>query len=88
MHRTQCATYSDKVIVPGHGKVCDLPKARRETKDYLVLLRNHMRKAYDAGSDLRTAIDTLDQRAFGHLENYELLKGGNASRVYLEMESE
>lgn len=77
-----------KVIVPGHGKVCDLPKAHRETKDYLVLLRNHMRKAYDTGSDLQTAIDTLDQRAFGHLANYELLKGGNASRVYLEMESE
>jgi len=77
-----------KVIIPGHGKVCDFPKARSDTKDYLVLLRNHMRKAYDAGSDLQKAIDTLDQSAFRHLENYELLKGGNASRIYLEMESE
>ena len=77
-----------KVIVPGHGKVCDLPKAQRETKDYLTLLRNHMRAAYDAGTDLQTAIDTLDQHAFAYLQNYELLKGGNASRVYLEMESE
>ena len=77
-----------KVIVPGHGKVCDLIQARRDTKDYLTLLRNHMRKAYDAGSDLQKAIDTLDQSAFRHLENFELLKGGNASRVYLEMEAE
>ena len=77
-----------KVIIPGHGKVCDLQKARSDTKDYLSLLRNHMRKAYDAGSDLQKAIDTLDQRAFSYLEHYELLKGGNASRVYLEMESE
>ena len=77
-----------KVIIPGHGKVCDLAKARHDTKDYLNLLRNHMHKAYDAGSDLQKAIDTLDQSAFRHLENFELLKGGNASRVYLEMETE
>lgn len=77
-----------KVIIPGHGKVCDLPKARHDTKDYLSLLRSHMRKAYDAGSDLQKAIDTLDQSAFRNLENYEQLKGGNASRVYLEMEME
>jgi hypothetical protein len=36
---------------------------------------------------LQQAIDSLDQSAFKHLQNYELLKGGNASRVYLEMES-
>lgn len=77
-----------KVIIPGHGKLCDLSKAQRDTRDYLVLLRKHMRKAYDAGSDLQQAIDTLDQSAFRRLENFELLKGGNASRVYLEMEAE
>ena len=77
-----------KVIIPGHGKVCDLTKARHDTKEYLSLLRNHMHKAYEAGSDLQQAIDTLDQSAFSHLENFEMLKGGNASRVYLEMETE
>jgi glyoxylase-like metal-dependent hydrolase (beta-lactamase superfamily II) len=77
-----------KAIIPGHGKVCDLPKARHDTKDYLSLLRSHMRKAYAAGNDLQTAINTLDQSAFRNLENYDLLKGGNASRVYLEMEAE
>lgn len=77
-----------RVIIPGHGKVCDLNKAQRDTKDYLVLLRKHMRKANDAGAEMQKAIDTLDQSAFRNLENYELLKGGNASRVYLEMEAE
>lgn len=77
-----------KVIIPGHGKVCDLPKAQRDTGDYLLLLRNHMRKAVDVGQDLQTAINTLDQGAYKHLEMYELLKGGNASRVYLEVEAE
>ena len=36
--------------------------------------------------DLQAAIDSLDQSAFRHLANYDLLQGGNASRVYLEME--
>lgn len=60
---------------------------RRETKDYLALLTTHMERAVDKGNDLQQAIDSLDQSAFRHLQNYELLKGGNASRVYLEMES-
>lgn len=77
-----------KQIVPGHGKVCDLAKAKRDTKDYLVLLRTHMKTSLDKGLDLQTAINTLDQSRFKHLLNYDALKGGNASRTYLEMEME
>lgn len=75
-------------IVPGHGKACDLDLARRDTRDYLRLLRGHMQKAFDVGADLQTAIDSLDQKGFAYLQNYETLKGGNASRVYLEIEAE
>jgi glyoxylase-like metal-dependent hydrolase (beta-lactamase superfamily II) len=75
-------------IVPGHGKVCDLDLARRDTRDYLRLLRGHMQKAFDGGSDLQAAIDSLDQKDFARLRNYEALNGGNASRVYLEIEAE
>jgi len=76
-----------RIIVPGHGAVCDLPKAQRDTRDYLQLLVAHMQRAVDGMVDLQEAIDALDQSAFRHLANYELLKGGNASRVYLEMEN-
>jgi glyoxylase-like metal-dependent hydrolase (beta-lactamase superfamily II) len=76
-----------KVIVPGHGGVCDLAKARRESRDYLRHLVGHMKKSVDNMVDLQAAIDSLDQSAWAGLANYELLKGGNASRVYLEMES-
>ena len=75
-------------IVPGHGKVCALDQAQRETRDYLRLLRGHMKKAFDGGADLQTAIDSLDQKGFAYLQNFETLKGGNASRVYLEIEAE
>jgi len=76
-----------RVIVPGHGAVCDLPKAQRESRDYLRRLVDHMRRAVGDMVDLQKAIDSLDQSAWRHLANYDLLKGGNASRVYLEMES-
>lgn len=75
-----------RLIVPGHGAVCDLPKARRDTRDYLALLVQHMRQAVADMVDLQAAIDSLDQSAFRHLANYDQPQGGNASRVYLEME--
>jgi glyoxylase-like metal-dependent hydrolase (beta-lactamase superfamily II) len=77
-----------RIIVPGHGQVCDLAMARRDTRDYLELLRGHMKQALERGDDLQTAIDSLDQSAYRYLQHYELLSGGNASRTYLEMETE
>jgi glyoxylase-like metal-dependent hydrolase (beta-lactamase superfamily II) len=81
------AKLKPRLIVPGHGDVCDLAKARRETADYLDLLISHMKNAVDNMVDLQVAIDGLDQSKWAYLANYELLKGGNANRVYLEMES-
>lgn len=52
-----------------------------------LLLLDHMVKAENQGKDLQPAIDSLDQSAYAKLPNYVLLKGGNASRVYLEAES-
>jgi glyoxylase-like metal-dependent hydrolase (beta-lactamase superfamily II) len=83
----EMAKLKPRLIIPGHGNVCDLPKARRETADYLRLLITHMERAVNKGNDLQQAIDSLDQSAFAKLPNYDLLKGGNASRVHLEMES-
>jgi glyoxylase-like metal-dependent hydrolase (beta-lactamase superfamily II) len=77
-----------KMIVPGHGQVCDLARARRDSGDYLRLLITHMKQAVDQMVALQEAIDSLDQSAFSYLRNFELLKGGNASRVYLEMEGQ
>jgi len=45
-----------KIIIPGHGKVCDLPIASKDTKAYLVLLRKHMHKAYNDGMELQVSI--------------------------------
>jgi glyoxylase-like metal-dependent hydrolase (beta-lactamase superfamily II) len=76
-----------RIIVPGHGAICDLPKAQRETRDYLWRLTEHMTRAVENIVDLQQAINTLDQAAWSRLANFDLLKGGNASRVYLDIES-
>jgi glyoxylase-like metal-dependent hydrolase (beta-lactamase superfamily II) len=81
------AKLKPRLIIPGHGDVSDLAKARRETADYLNLLITHMKNAVDNMVGLQLAIDGLDQSKWAYLANYDLLKGGNASRVYLEMES-
>ena len=75
-------------VVPGHGRVTDLATAQADTRDYLMALRNHMKKAVDDGVDMSTAIKTLDNKPFLHLLNAADLMPGNASRTYLEMERE
>lgn len=75
-------------IVPGHGPPTTLARAKRETRDYLQALRDHMKRAVDDGVDLQAAIVSLDDRAWAGLENYAELRGGNASRAYLEAEGE
>ena len=75
-------------IVPGHGRVTDLATARTDTHDYLMALRNHMKKAVDDGVDLSTAVKSFDAKPFMRLLNAADLMPGNASRTYLELERE
>lgn len=75
-------------LVPGHGPVTDLGTARADTRDYLVALRAHMKKAVDDGVDLSAAIRSFDAKPFMRLLNSAELHPGNASRTYLELERE
>ncbi|MFN3736253.1 MBL fold metallo-hydrolase [Hydrogenophaga sp.] len=75
-------------IVPGHGRVSDLARARADTRDYLAALRAHMKRAVDEGQDIGTAIKGFDTQPYQRLANSAELLPGNASRVYLEMERE
>ncbi len=75
-------------IVPGHGHVTDLATAQLQTRDYLVALRGHMKRAVDAGTDPSTAARSFDGRRWNTLRHADELMLGNASRVYLEIERE
>lgn len=77
-----------KLIVPGHGKPVPLATAQADTRDYLVALRSHMKKAVDDGLDISEAARTFVSAPFARLVNSADLMPGNASRVYLELERE
>jgi glyoxylase-like metal-dependent hydrolase (beta-lactamase superfamily II) len=76
------------IIVPGHGEVTDLAKARADTRDYLQALRAHMKKAVEDGIDLSAAVRSFDGAPYLRLLNAAELMPGNASRTYLEVELE
>lgn len=74
----------------GHtpGELTDLDTARAQTRDYLMALRAHMRKAVDDGTDLSAAVRAFDAKPFMHLLNAAGPMPGNGSRTYLEIEHE
>ena len=82
------AQLEPKTIIPGHGQPTDLARARRETRDYLVYLREEVKKSLDRGEMQQDAEDKIDQSRFQYLANFELLARRNVSQIYLEMEKE
>ena len=79
---------SPRVLVPGHGRVTDLAGARADTRDYLVALRAHMKRAVDEGTDISEAVRSFDAKPCMRLLNAAELLPGNANRAYLELERE
>ena len=81
------AALQPKWVVPGHGHAVTLEKAKTETYDYLIFLRESVAKMIeeDVGMD---KVGDIDQSRFNHLKVYEQIKGRNAQQVYTEMEWE
>jgi glyoxylase-like metal-dependent hydrolase (beta-lactamase superfamily II) len=76
-------------IVPGHGRVCDLAQAQRESGDYYDFLAE---KVGAAAREMEPMDATLDRYAdlpeFRYLENYEGLHRANMNRAFTEFESQ
>ncbi|MGB5672040.1 MAG: MBL fold metallo-hydrolase, partial [Sedimenticolaceae bacterium] len=81
------ASLEPLTVVPGHGPPADLARARADSLDYLVFLRETVGNFMENSGDI-TQIGTLDQSRFAHLVDYESLKGRNAQQVFQEMEWE
>jgi glyoxylase-like metal-dependent hydrolase (beta-lactamase superfamily II) len=76
-------------IVPGHGRVCDLAQAQRETGDYYDFLADKVGAAAREMESLSATLDRYaDLPAFRHLENYGDLHRANMSRAFTEFESQ
>lgn len=77
-----------KHIVPGHGRVTDLPQAKRETGDYYDYLITNVGAA---ARNMDSIGQTLDKFAkpqqFMHLENFADLHRPNMNRVFVDFEA-
>lgn len=76
-----------KVLVPGHGPVTTLARAKAETYDYLVNLRQKMAAYMETDGDMIGSVN-VDQSAFKQLKNFDQLAKRNAQQVFSEMEFE
>jgi len=83
------AALQPKYIVPGHGRVCDLAQAQRETGDYYDFLANKVGAAAKEMEPLTATLDRYqDMPQFRHLYNYDDLHRANMSRAFTEFESQ
>lgn len=76
-------------IVPGHGRVSDLAKARRDTGDYLDFLVTEVGAAVDNMDALQDTVNRLaDAPQFSHLKHFDTWHRTNINRAYLQFEAE
>lgn len=76
-------------VVPGHGRVCDLARAKRDTGDYYDFLVDKLAPAAHDMDDMETVLNKYsDLPAFRHLEHYDELHRANMNRAYTEFLSE
>ena len=79
--------FNPEYIVPGHGSVTNLEKAKKDTYEYLKQLRLKVSDFMDKGGDAAD-IKLVDMTDYQYLQNFETLSGRNAQRVYTELEWE
>jgi len=84
----QTVALQPKAIVPGHGQVCDIARAQRDTGDYLAFVVDRTKKFADDMAGVDAAVAALgDAPAFSHLVNFGELHRGNVNRAYLRFEA-
>ena len=74
-------------VVPGHGHATTMDRARADTYEYLVNLRDRIAAHIEAGGDLAGAAE-VDQTAFRHLEQFDSLARRNTQAAFTQMEFE
>ncbi len=81
------ASFKPKHIIPGHGHTTNLVEATKDTYDYLVFLRDEVRKVIEKDGDIMQATD-INQDAFKYLKNFEGIARKNAQNAFVQLEFE
>jgi glyoxylase-like metal-dependent hydrolase (beta-lactamase superfamily II) len=76
-------------IIPGHGQVCDLAKAKKDSGDYYAFLVNVIGKAAQDMAPMDEVIKAnADLPEFKHLKHYDIMHKVNMNRSYLQFEGQ
>lgn len=75
------------IVIPGHGEPTTMDVVTKETRGYLVFLRNAVKEILEQGGGLDEAYN-IDQSQWSYLDTFEELAGKNAGRVYQDLEFE
>lgn len=79
--------FAPALIIPGHGPVCSLQDALRDTGDYLAFIVNGVSGYAEELAGVDVAISALaDAPQFARLENFPTLHRMNISNAYLRIE--
>lgn len=78
-----------KIIVPGHGSVTNMEKAKAHTGNYLEFVVTGVKKYAEDMAGVEAAVKNLSKApSFERLANFNDLHLGNVSRAYLRLESQ
>ena len=83
----QMAKFKPLHIIPGHGQVTTLARAKTDSYQYLKFLRQSVADFIDDGGELAD-ISKIDQSKYQYLLNFNSLSRRNAQQVFTEMEWE
>ncbi|WP_404362677.1 MBL fold metallo-hydrolase [Marinobacter sp.] len=75
------------IVIPGHGEPTTIDVVTRETRGYLVFLRDAVIEILERGGGLDDAYN-IDQSQWSYLDTFEELAAKNAGRVYQDLEFE
>lgn len=81
------AEFNPQWVVPGHGKAGNLAKARKDTYDYLVFLRDEVSRILDEGGSMTDA-GNIDQSRFDYLYQLDTIGAKNALGIFETLEFE
>lgn len=81
------ASFKPKHIIPGHGQLTNLTTAIKDTYDYLVFLRDTIRKLIEDDGDMLDATN-INQDKFKYLKNFEGISRKNAQNAFQQLEFE
>ncbi len=76
-------------VIPGHGQVCDMAKAKKDTGDYYAFLVNVVGKAAQNMEPMDEVIKAnADRPEFKHLKHYDTWHKTVMNRTYLQFEGQ